>query len=657
MKAVKRLSVILALAVAAVLIALFFGTLDKSDGTYSVHAASSRSGSYYYSSFHVTYDINADRTMHVNYDLAVHYYGLRGIIFDIPVNGGDRVRNLQVYRLDGLDGGTSPLQHSIHDDEDTNYSNFLSVYLDDNRVKYDEMHFYRISYDYAITKPKNANGIIINAVGFGYDTRMNDVIVKINLPDGLKADELRCWLGPESRNADDYRYFDYELSADNHTITLEYLQLPAFDGVTFDLPFENGVLSVKPDLTPYWIIIAACVILAGLFAVKFLLFNKDGLTPIPSFSVPVNPPEGNGAPDVAYDSPTSEMDPLMMGKLIDNKVDGSDITSMLYYWANKGYIKINMENKDDIILIRVYNQLPAGSPDYQVTMYNGLFKSGELVHVNSLTNKFFTTADAVTKQVNKRSSNLYDVKSMAVAIAFGLIGALLMALTPVLTAVFAINKHMFLFLPLVMVVPAVVVFALTHTVRSRRLKYKKPKMILLYAGVGALSLAISAIYLLLVPSHVIELLPNFLLGVVGFAIVMLSVTIISRSEDYNHKLNRIVGFKDFIETVEKEKLEVMLESNPEFYYNVLPYAIVLGVSDKWEKKFEGLTMQPPRWATGSSSNVILNVLVFNALMRNVNVSIARSMLSRPSSGSHSGGSFGHGGHSGGGHGGGGSRGR
>ena len=652
MKALKKISLMLALAAATLFFSLIFAVFNKSTPT-AAHAASS-STSFTFTSYSVTYDIRSDRTMDVTLDLTVNYTGSMstGFIYDIPVNSGDRVRNLHAYKL--VNGKEAFLEYTIENED----YDFISVYMDDYTIKTDETHSYRIRYEYAITKPKKKNNILLNAVGYGSEGAIKDVSVVINLPEGLLKDNIKCWLGRESADENEYRYYDFDVSGNGRTISLSAQQLNRYNGITFDLEFKSGALSVKPDLMPYWIIIGACGIFAVLFAIKLLFFNKNDLTPIPSFSVPVAPPEGvNGAPDKAFDDPTREMDPLIMGKLIDNKVDASDITSMLYYWANKGYIKINMENEQDIILIRIYNSLPEGSPDYQKIMYHGLFVSGEVVHVNKLENKFYTTAEKVTRKVNAENGKLYSGKSMAVAIVFALLGAAAMCLTPILMAMFTINKHLLVLAPMFMIVPAFIVFALTQSVKYRKLKYSKKKMALLYGGIALLSLAISALYMwIIVPSYVIELLPSFLLGVVGFAIVMMSVSIISRTKDYSGKLNRIIGFKQFIETVEKDKLEQMLESNPEFYYNVLPYAIVLGVSDKWEKKFEGLTIKPPRWVT-NPSGAVFDIMIFNSVMRNANIHMVKAMVSRPSSGSHSGGGHGIGGHSGGGHGGGGFRGK
>lgn len=643
MKTIKKTTLRLAAAITVVIVAVIC-FIFSSGSTSVAHASDYR---YEFESYSVTYDIRGDRTMDVRLDVTVKLLGWdsTGIIYDIPVNAGDRVRNLKAYSL--VNGKTADLEYSIENDD----GDFVSVYLDDYTKKHGQTKSYRVEYEYAITQPKSKNEIYLNAIGFGSDAVINDAQVVINLPEGFQS--AKCFVG-RAGVTDEYN--GYEIGGDKITLSVD--RLDTHNGVTFSLAFADGALSTKTDMTPYWIIIAACAVFAVIFALKFLVFNKNDLTPVPCFSVPVNPPEMvGGEKSAVYDDPTREMDPLIMGKLIDNKVDSSDVTSLLYYWANKGYIKINMENQKDIVLIRIYNTLPEGTPNYQKTMYYSLFDKSEIVHVNSLTNKFYTTVEKVTKEVNTENGKLYDGKSMAVAIAFALFGALALCLTPIFTAIFSINRHLLLIAPLFMVIPAFAVFALTQTIKYKTLKFKKSKLIGFYCLVGLLALLFSALYIILVPSYVMEALPKFLLAAISFAIVMLSVSLINRTEEYGARLNRIVGFKEFIETAEKDKLETMLESNPEFYYNILPYAIVLGVSDVWADKFKGLTMEPPQWATGDFTDTVFSVMLFNSLMRNVNANMVTTFLSRPSSGGSSGfhGSFG--GFGGGGHGGGGFRGK
>ena len=41
---------------------------------------------------------------------------------------------------------------------------------------------------------------------------------------------------------------------------------------------------------------------------------------------------------------------------------------------------------------------------------------------------------------------------------------------------------------------------------------------------------------------------------------------------------KVKGFRNFLDTVEKEKLEALVEENPYYFYNILPYTYVLNLS-------------------------------------------------------------------------------
>lgn len=89
--------------------------------------------------------------------------------------------------------------------------------------------------------------------------------------------------------------------------------------------------------------------------------------------------------------------------------------------------------------------------------------------------------------------------------------------------------------------------------------------------------------------------------------------------------------------------------DPTYFYNILPYTYVLGVSDKWIKKFESISLQAPSWYDSPNA---FDMVSFGTFMNSTMVSAQSVMSSSPSSDSGGGGSSG-GGSSGGGSGGGG----
>ena len=139
----------------------------------------------------------------------------------------------------------------------------------------------------------------------------------------------------------------------------------------------------------------------------------------------------------------------------------------------------------------------------------------------------------------------------------------------------------------------------------------------------------------------------------GVYMVGLSASYHRRTKKNNELYGRILGFENFLIYTEKDRLEMLVEENPMYFYDILPYAYALGITDKWIKKFEGMTLEPVRWYRGDDFTYFMYHrfdYISNTASNNPNSS------SSGSSGGWSSSSSGGGGFSGGGSGGGGSSG-
>jgi uncharacterized membrane protein len=157
---------------------------------------------------------------------------------------------------------------------------------------------------------------------------------------------------------------------------------------------------------------------------------------------------------------------------------------------------------------------------------------------------------------------------------------------------------------------------------------------------------------IVLPAVLVDPLYMFSYGV-GLAciigLIILTKNMPKRTPLGNERLGKIRGFRSFLELAEKPKLEELVASNPEYFYDILPFTYVLGVSDKWIKKFETIALPPPSWYSGKTKFTSTS---FNSFMRSTMSSAGKAMSSSPSSGS---GRSSGGGSSGGGSGGGGGR--
>ena len=135
--------------------------------------------------------------------------------------------------------------------------------------------------------------------------------------------------------------------------------------------------------------------------------------------------------------------------------------------------------------------------------------------------------------------------------------------------------------------------------------------------------------------------------IMGFSVIMPKKT--QRGVDtYIH----ILGLEEFIKTAETDRLKFYEKEN--IFEKILPYAIALGLADKWAKACEGLTSEPPSWYTGASwnhfstHNLLYSLNRFNHNLGSTLSSAPRSSASHGSSGFSSGGGFSGGGFGGGG---------
>lgn len=603
----------------------------------SASAASTYGGGdyrYEFESYDVEYDISSDCAISVTEIINVHYMGWNstGLLRDIPVNAGAQVKNINVTGIQLISGGTEVPYKVIIENND-----FITIDIGSYVNKTNKNEIYRITYDYFISNSVvNGNILSINPIGTGNDCEIKNATVKLTLPNGYQS-AVR-YVGKKGSTAYDT---DFVVGTENGrtVLTTSATNLNNFEGITFDITFASGSIHAHFDFTPYWFVIAAAVILLILILLKLLVFNKVIITPIVNFEAP------------------DGMDPLMMGKLIDNTVNAEDVTALIFYWADKGYLKINLNNEDNPTLIRIKN-LPETATKYEQIVFNGLFRKGDAVATDDLKYVFYKTYEQAKTAVNSMTKGLHKSWSIGISILFVLLSGLLIGIAPIVLGMTTISASLTFPYGFIALIPALILYGFSESVKYNRLKRKRTKNALYYILLALGILVCSGIFMIVIPPSLLPTLPKFLLCVLSFVSAATSVVLISRTSDYNEKLNHIIGFRDFIKYAEKDRLEALLASDPQYYYHVLPYAQVLNVSDIWADKFKGITVAPPTWATSSFD--MFDFVLLNNVINNSTRSLTTGMISRPSSsGSNGGGHFGggFGGFSGGGFGGGGSRGR
>ncbi len=483
---------------------------------------------------------------------------------------------------------------------------------------------------------KNADGMTLDVIGFGWSVPLHNVTATLHLPSAVQSHAV--YVGGFG-SAEEY---PAALSEDGKSLTvradlLEVVHNGVYDesmakGITVDFTLEKGVLAGYAETRIFtehmWAILLFACIGMGLAVLLFVLRKKREIITV----VNIKPPEG--------------MTPMQMGKIIDGELNNEDITSMVYYFADKGYLKINFADEKDPELIKLVPELPESATAHERTLFKGLFSEKAVddgrVKVSQLVNKFFTSVKTAKAQV-LAPKPMYDWFSKLSFFFGGIYGVL-----------FAIFCGYFMGKQLgggygyiwggFMLLPVSVNLLLAYLRENYRYKWKAGRKALLLFLEVIIALLCGVLFTFCFAEHIMTEWEKAVLCMGALLPPFLTQFTLCRTQKYVDTLGDILGFKDFIVVTEEDKIKFMLETEPELFYKVLPYAQVLGVTNEWEKKFEKLTMEPPSWYEGGDLSLFDYMIINHCITRTMIQAMATAATNAMGGGhigrSGGGGSFG-----------------
>lgn len=552
-----------------------------------------KSYDYLIDKYNINIVVNENNTFDIEEDLTVYFNtGKHGIYRTIPLKN-------TVEREDGTKtkNKTRVSNVSVNSKYTTSIENgkYKIKIGDKNKYLTGEQH-YNIKYKYNIGKDplKEVDELYFNIIGTEWtDTVIGNVTFTIVMPRDF--DESKLGFSAGKYGTSGTTFIDY--TVEGKVIKGSYNRiLEANEALTVRLELPEGYFVVKGFSDSPLVYILLIIPLLFL-AVAVYLWNKYGKEDLVTETVEFYPPEGKNSLDVGF--------------LYKGNADNNDIVSLLIYLANKGYLKIEefeekkiLSKKKSFKIIKVKDY--DGKDENERTFFRGLFVTGDEVTKDDLYNSFYKTLEKISSNKN-RLKNKHEIfeKGTAKKALIVIVMAIVTLLIITLPEVFEYN-----YMDELPFIALILPFMMGNI----------PYLIIYIVG---------------------------LISIVGM--IVCAVNMRKRNVYGNEMLGKIRGLKHFLETAEKEKLEKMVNDDPEYFYNILPYTYVLGVSDKWIKKFEDISLKAPDWYDSPSA---FDIIYFNSFVNSTMVEAKSVMASRPSS-SDGGGGFSGGGFSGGGSGGGG----
>lgn len=502
-------------------------------------------------------------------------------------------------------------------------------------------HSYSISYDYDIGLDKNNkyDELYFNIIGTNWDTDISNVTFKITMPKEFDASKLGFSYGEYGESNTDNISYD----VDGNVITGSFEgTLLAGEGLNVRMELPEGYFirkSVGSSLLECWYYIIPILGVIVAYVVWKKYGKDDQVVDVVSFY----PPENMNSLDVAFAKKGS--------------VNSNDAVSLLVYLASKGYIKIVEDKKSKsrftIQKVKEYD----GNNKEEELFFRGLFKKvWDSISSDELNESFYLTINSILTKKNSTANRkeLFNSKSSNkryILFLFMLITSSLSTIIPAL----GYKLSDIIFSIIICNLIGIVALIIVGIIYDNNCTKKGLNSALGFAFFFVLALAVANFTIIgfeYIYYDTVYLIGFILCMVCTYLIYFFYLIVTKRTEYGNKVLGEVNGFKKFLETAEKDKLESLVHDDPSYFYNILPYAYVLGVSDAWIKQFEGIAIAPPDWYESADT---FDYYRFNRSLNRTIHSASRVMNSVPQSsgGSSSGGGFSGGGFSGGGSGGGG----
>lgn len=568
-----------------------------------------------------------------------------GFFRDIPIGYGARqveVSNIMVSERTQVEKERNYLTLQIGDPNRTvsGKHSYQIGYLydpgDDGHFDYDEFYF--------------------NLVGEGWQVPIQDFQFRIVFPKPIDTDYIALtrgkWGSMDSENA------WYSISEDRTVITGGAVSLRPGEALSTRVQLSEGYFNGMRQIRD-WSSLASVIFLLGSFlavALAFFIWSRWGRDNEPIIMARYEAPDG--------------LTPMDVGYLADGVVDNKDITSMIFYWADKGYLSISESGKKKDYVFTRLEEPVEGSP-HERKLFEKFFSCGKdgVVTMPELEKQFGGYIEGTKQNVASYYTGdkaLTDPRSAGMAVGCGTL-----AVIPALGYAVAMTVNYMDILTLLLLGGGIVAMFLAGLC-SRSLMRKwylrtmsaNISLICLYGLLMIVEYAIlvGATLLFDIDNSIAWVVVCAFVQVVSISLIMFFVVITHKRSAYGQDLlEQVLGLREFIDKVEMDRLKMMIDHDPMVFYHILSYAIVLGLENTWAKKFSSITIEPPNWYTGS--NLVWDAMFYSALARRWNnsfstaqrISTGQSTSPRNPGARFGGSSFGSSGFAGGGFGGGGGR--
>lgn len=562
---------------------------------------------YYIENYDVDIVIDENKTMTITESITgVFEDYTNGIIRNIPIsqtmgipndNGGRDIKNyentISDFTVDSSNGA-----YLLDEVEDM--GNMFYYISAPHGLSGGEKYTFTFSYNFNPGDDRDTSKDFLyhNIIGTGVNTDVMHVNFSITFPTEIENEinpaDLKFYVGGYGEDSSGTQVV-YQING--NTISGSYGDEETYlgygDAITIYLPLEEGYFVTHRiggfDIALFVIFFVGLAVIITLFVLNR---KKDPVIDVVEFSAP------------------DGLTPTEAGFIIDGTVTGDDITALLVYWADKGYVQI--EEKEKKIYIKRLKPLGEEAKEHEKIFFNSLFKNDQPIDCNNIKYMGGSVGDFCKKAIEKKRRAYFNVKSNYYYKLSSIFVAVFMALSCIKIGL-ASHDTFSIFIKLLLCGVMLITLLFLPIIEKNKEKEKKgkfwtKKIINLIFLVGTF-----AGFIFYGESYCDPFFTRILFSLLALFLWIIYPFLEQYTKRGREVLGKLRGLKQYIEVAEKDRMEAMVSENPNLFYEVLPYAYVLGVSSVYLEKFQDVPISSPTWLV--TDNVLTLWLTLNLMTR------------------------------------------
>jgi uncharacterized membrane protein YgcG len=441
-----------------------------------------------------------------------------------------------------------------------------------------------------------------NVTGNGWMFPIDLAEAHIRLPQAVKLGNRAIYTGAQGSTAGNAEVID---EAPGRIAFRTTGPLAPYEGLTVAVAWPKGVVGDPGggSRLAWWLsdvgpLVAGALALFGIAGFYYHAWRRAGRNPRPGTVVPIfSPADGLSAAGMRYVWKMGADDRTFAAALVDLGV--------------RGHVRMVEEDggwlsRDKIRLERLAGA--AALPEAEDEMLDDLMRSGETIVMEQKNHgKFSAAKNALDAAFKKQYEGKLFRRNWGWALAgvAVFVAALWLTAAAVVAATGVVDVRMVL-----VALGALATIALLLTVVQSMPATGKCLIVLAIAGFAALAM-LTGVPILTAAFESGWLLP-LAFPLVGLPLVISAFWwIAAPTREGRGVLDRIAGFRQYLSITEGQRLDRMTapEDTPELFERLLPYAIALGVENRWADRFRDVLARAAAagqqqhfgWYSGSSS--------------------------------------------------------